>query len=238
MKRALVVQHVQFEDLGNFESPLLALGYSIHYEFAWNLGQLPERVEDFDLVVILGGPIGAYETREYPFLRDEIRLIDQALLSGARFLGVCLGAQLLAATIGGQVFAGNVKEIGVGRCRLTSEGDRVGPSLGLPHEFNVLHWHGDTFALPTSAVALVSNENYENQAFAYGARAIGLQFHLETSAAKFDAWLVGHASELAFQKIDPVYLRHEFCAIQAEMSGTAHSFVNDWLSNTQSDMQS
>jgi hypothetical protein len=120
------------------------------------------------LLIVLGGPIGAYETDTYPFLAAEIALLERRLMHDRPTLGICLGSQLMAKALGARVFPGPLKEIGWGRIDLTEAG--AGSSLASlgSEDSEVLHWHGDTFDLPAGAVRLACNANYENQAFAFG----------------------------------------------------------------------
>jgi GMP synthase (glutamine-hydrolysing) len=196
MKHVLAIRHVAFEDLGTFEKVFVEAGYQVDYVEAptHDLGALD--IHAPDVVVVLGGPIGAYEEDNYPFLLQELKLIEQRLKSGRPLLGICLGAQLMARASGARVYAGPQKEIGWGRLTLTEAGARsaLAPLSG---DASVLHWHGDTFDLPPSAERLASSPLYENQAFSIGPSVLGLQFHLEASASEIERWLVGHACELS-----------------------------------------
>ncbi|SDI18050.1 Glutamine amidotransferase class-I [Sinosporangium album] len=132
--------------------------------------------------VHMGGPMGALDDADHPHLGAERALLTAAVARGIPLLGVCLGAQLLAAALGGEISRGPALEIGYGDVALTGEGtaDPVlgpqGPSLP------VFHWHGDTFTLPAGAVRLASTDAYLNQAFRVGDRAYGFQFHVEVDA--------------------------------------------------------
>jgi GMP synthase (glutamine-hydrolysing) len=103
-------------------------------------------------------------------------------------LGVCLGAQLLAHALGANVFRGQQPEIGFAPVELTTEGRRDVIFNGVPSPVPVFHWHGDTFDLPVGAALLASSANYSNQAFRFGKRAYGLQFHLEPDAPAWAEW--------------------------------------------------
>jgi GMP synthase (glutamine-hydrolysing) len=181
-RSAIALRHVAFEDLG-----LLA---PIMERTGWNVSFCEAAVDDLthpsirtaDLLIVLGGPIGVYETESYPFITDEIALIERRLRQGLPTLGICLGAQLMAKALGSRVYAGHVKEIGWGTISLTEEG-ATSCLKSLDRESSVLHWHGDTFDLPAQAKRLASNTNYENQAFSHGEHALALQFHLEGRAA-------------------------------------------------------
>jgi len=143
-------------------------------------------------VVVMGGAMGVHDTAEHPWLEEERRWIADAVDRGVPVLGICLGAQQLAAALGAPVTTGPAPEVGVGTVELTDEG-RADPVLG-PEGISVpvIHWHGDTFAIPEGAVRLAAGTRYDNQAFRFGAVAYGLQFHVEVDDAMAAAW----ASEL------------------------------------------
>jgi GMP synthase (glutamine-hydrolysing) len=228
-RSAVALRHVAFEDLG-----LLA---AVMEAEAWNVSFCEAAIDDLthssirsaDLLIVLGGPIGVYETDAYPFLKAEIALLDYRLSRNLPTLGICLGAQLMARALGSRVYAGPVKEIGWGRVELTGEGKAscLG-ALDAP-EAAVLHWHGDTFDLPGGAVRLASNRNYENQAFAHGPNALGLQFHLEADPRQLEEWYVGHAAELAATKISVAELRAATLQRADRLKPLANRVFTHWL---------
>ncbi|HBH02689.1 MAG: glutamine amidotransferase [Candidatus Rokubacteria bacterium RBG_16_73_20] len=195
MKTALAIRHVAFEDLGTLADVLAARGCAVTYAEAAeaDLASLDPLAPD--LLVVLGGPIGAYEETAYPFVLDEPRLLTQRLAADRPTLGICLGSQLMARALGARVYPGGTKEIGWAPLVLTEAGERS--CLAALGTAPVLHWHGDTFDLPAGAERLASTALYANQAFAWGRRALGLQFHVEVTARRLDHWLVGHAAEIA-----------------------------------------
>jgi GMP synthase-like glutamine amidotransferase len=139
-------------------------------------------------VVVMGGPMGVHDSADFPWLDEEKTWLTMAVEADLPVLGVCLGSQLLAAALGAEVSTGDVPEIGVGRVALNAAG-QADPVLGpegtcLP----VVHWHGDTFAIPEGAVHLASSDCYQNQAFRYGDRVYGLQFHLEVDDEVAAGW--------------------------------------------------
>ena len=228
-RSAVALRHVAFEDLG-----LLA---AVMEAEAWNVSFCEAAIDDLthssirsaDLLIVLGGPIGVYETDAYPFLKAEIALLDYRLSRNLPTLGICLGAQLMARALGSRVYAGPVKEIGWGRVELTGEGKAscLG-ALDAP-EAAVLHWHGDTFDLPGGAVRLASNRNYANQAFAHGPNALGLQFHLEADPRQLEEWYVGHAAELAAAKISVAELRAATLQRADRLKPLASRVFTHWL---------
>jgi GMP synthase-like glutamine amidotransferase len=139
-------------------------------------------------VVVMGGVMGVHDTDEFPWLEAERRWIVRTVDAGLPVLGVCLGAQQLAAALGATVTTGPAPEIGVGEVALTAVG-RADPVLGPEGDrVAVIHWHGDTFDIPDGAVRLATGDRYANQAFRYGDFAYGLQFHVEVDEAMADAW--------------------------------------------------
>lgn len=234
MKAGLAIRHVAFEDLGAFAPVLDAAGYEMRYvEAADGLAGLAELGGSGDLLIVLGGPIGAYEDQAYPFLRDELRLIEACMTAGWRVLGICLGAQLIARALGARVYPGPVKEIGWAPVRLSASG-KASCLRHLGDDMPVLHWHGDTFDLPAGATRLASTAAYENQAFSVGTRTLALQFHLEASAARLEHWFVGHAAEIAAAPgIDVERLRHDSGNYSAGAGAVAGDVLFEWLACAQ-----
>jgi GMP synthase-like glutamine amidotransferase len=139
-------------------------------------------------VVVMGGAMGVHDVAEFPWLDTERRWISKTVAEGVPVLGVCLGAQLLAASLGAAVTTGPSPEVGLGAVELTLEG-RADPVLGPEGDgLAVIHWHGDTFEIPAGAVRLASGDRYANQAFRYGRVVYGLQFHIEVDDAMAEAW--------------------------------------------------
>jgi GMP synthase (glutamine-hydrolysing) len=200
--RALAIRHVAFEDLGTLAGVLERRGFATEYIEAGR-DHLAD-VGDPDLLVVLGGPIGAYEDAAYPFVAEEVRLIARRIEARLPTLGICLGAQLMARALGASVYPSGLKEIGWGRIALAEAGRAscLAP-LGAP-EARVLHWHGDTFDLPQGATLLASTAACRNQAFAWGDCALALQFHLEVETANLERWFIGHAVEIAAAKSAPL----------------------------------
>ena len=197
------VQHLSFEDLGSFEDACYALGFRVRYVEA-GTEDLRKAFTHEGLTIILGGPIGVYETDDYPFLQDEIDLLKVRLEKKLPTLGICLGAQLIAQALEAKVYPGHAKEIGWSTLSLTDLSNNVLAALA---DTPVLHWHGDTFDLPENAILLASSEIYPHQAFAIDNHVLALQFHLEVMADSLEKWLIGHTCELRKAKIDIPSLR-------------------------------
>lgn len=230
-KTAVAIRHVCFEDLGSFEPVLEAARYMIRYcEVGTDdLHALP--TEDIDLLVVLGGPIGAYEDDKYPFLRAEIALLERRLRNMQPTLGICLGAQLMARALGARVYPGPAKEIGWAPVTLTKAG-QAGPLAhldGVP----MLHWHGDTFDLPAGSERLASTGACSNQAFSLGPNVLAFQFHPEAEGHSSERWLIGHASELAHAKISPQTLRADSKRLAAAAGEHGQRCLREWLAGLQ-----
>ena len=227
-KSAVAIRHLSFEHLGSFESVLRNTGYDVSYIDVQREGIPPLPALQADLLVVLGGPIGAYEEHKYPFLSDELRLLDMRLSSRRPTIGICLGAQLMARALGAHVYPSGVKEIGYGTLELTSDG-LASPLRHLGQNDVVLHWHGDTFDLPAGADLLASTEKFENQAFSLGATALGLQFHAEIDSTDIESWLVGHAAELASAGLDARLIRSNALSYGRDVERRAAAFLGEWL---------
>jgi len=230
-KSALVLSHIAFEDLGTLDSPLRERGFSIESLAAATTHFPLRQAESCDLLVVLGGPVGVYEQQDYPFLAGEIDCIRQRLAARRPILGICLGAQLMAAALGARVFPGqNGKEIGWAPIQAAPDA-ALAPWFAplLSPGLSVFHWHGDTFDLPAGALHLAKTETYPNQAFAIGDFALALQFHPEVAATDLESWYVGHAYELQCSGITVESLRAAARAHGPALEAAAARFWNLWL---------
>jgi len=144
----------------------------------------------------MGGPMSSYDEQELPWLREEKAYLRQVFNAGARMLGVCLGAQLLAELLGATVGPNPYKEIGWLPVRLSEEAKQHPFFAGVPQEFTAFHWHGDTFSLPEDALPLGESAGCRLQGFLWGARVLGLQFHLETTAESMEAIIAACSEEI------------------------------------------
>ena len=184
----------------------------------------------------MGGPIGVYQTDLYPFLSQEIQLLRVRLAQRLPTLGICLGAQLMAAALGARVHPGNNgKEIGWSAIYPATQALTDNPLQALFSEnTQVLHWHGDTFELPPDARLLASSAQYPHQAFALGDFALALQFHPEVQASDLERWFVGHACELAHAQIDISLLRAQSIDAAAKLEQHAVQLWQRWLGSVPS----
>jgi len=183
----LVLQHIACEPPGVYEDVLRDREATLHRVEVDAGDELPDWRE-FDAMVAMGGPMSANDEAALPWLSDEKLLIRDAVRVGLPFWGVCLGVQLLAASLGARVYAGEAPEVGVLPVELTEAGTRDPVFAALPPTLPALQWHGDTFDLPQGAVRLAGSPPYPNQAFRF-ANAYGVQFHLEVSGAMAREWM-------------------------------------------------
>jgi GMP synthase (glutamine-hydrolysing) len=231
-RTAVAIRHVAFEDLGSFAGILARHRYDVRYVEAGGGLDGPDGTAplEADLLIVLGGPIGAYDAGAYPFLEREINLLERRLAAGSPTLGICLGAQLMAMALGAAVYPGPAKEIGWSPLTLTEAGERSCLRVfagGVP---SVLHWHGDTFDLPEGAVRLASTPAYANQAFAWGDRALALQFHAEVTARGLEDWYIGHACEIGrTDHVCVARLRAEGISRAEALREPARAMLSDWL---------
>jgi GMP synthase (glutamine-hydrolysing) len=184
--KLLVLQHIACEPPGSYEDELIARGGEL-VRVEVDEGEALPDWREFDGIIAMGGPMGAYEDERLPWLVDERELIAQAVTGGTPFWGVCLGAQLLAASLGASVAPGPVPEVGVLDVHLTADAASDPVFRLAPSKFRALQWHSDTFELPSGAVRLARSDAYENQAFRY-ARAYAVQFHIEVGSELAADW--------------------------------------------------
>ena len=197
MQSVLVLQHTATEDLGSIEDVLRGHPIGVNYIEIHEGQSVPKQMGDKAGLIVMGGPMGVYDQAQYPFLSDELRLIESALKAERPILGICLGSQLLATALGAEVKKGARKELGWHAVTLTECTQQDPLFLGLRREFWPFHWHGDVFSLPNQAVGLASSRQTPHQAFRYGKNAYGILFHLEVTQRQVSQMLVDFAEELS-----------------------------------------
>lgn len=229
--RVSAITHVAYENLGSLETELIRAGAHIVSIDASTANLSAIDPVSPDLVVVLGGPIGVYQAHAFPFLAEEIELLNARIDAKRPTLGICLGAQLMAAALGANVYPGaQGSEIGWGPVTPSSDLRSYASLTTLINGTErFLHWHGDTFDLPLAATRLAQTDKYLNQAFALEDFALGLQFHAEVTAETLERWYVGHAGELAHHCIDVTKLRSESRTVAPKLEETARRFWRDWI---------
>jgi GMP synthase (glutamine-hydrolysing) len=189
-----VLQHHPVENLGRIADSLEEAALAWQYVRVFDGASIPAEMKGAGGLIVMGGPESVYQLDRYPYLRDEMRLMESALRENKPVLGVCLGAQLLAAVLGATVRRGDNREIGWFPVRLADAANDDRLMSGLPAEFIAAHWHSDVFDLPDGAVALASSERTAIQAFRHGDKAYGLLFHAEITEERLGR-LVGEFGE-------------------------------------------
>jgi GMP synthase-like glutamine amidotransferase len=218
--RVHVLQHVPFEDIGSISTWLVARDAEVEYtRFYESASSLPPS-EKLDLVIAMGGPMSVNDESTSPWLRIEKRFIREVIERGVPIVGICLGAQLIAGSLGARVRACREKEIGWFEIEAVETGGSVSgsdPVFRFPERAEVFHWHGEAFDLPDGAVLLARSAACANQAFQIGS-AIGLQFHLETTPESLGLLIDNCRDEL----IDGPFIQTE----DAMLSAPFEAFIN------------
>jgi GMP synthase-like glutamine amidotransferase len=226
--KVLAIRHVEIEDLGMMEDIFREKNWSFEYLDTPKGEKLERPLEEYSLVVLLGGYMGAYEEEKYPFLKYEFQLIEEALKKEIPFLGICLGSQMLAKVLGASVYRGkNGEEIGWFFVKKVSDDRFFGE---FPDRLLVFQWHGDTFDLPRGATRVFTSEKYENQGFVYE-KAVGLQFHIEVGARTMKRWIEAYKSELEEKKIDPGVLLETAEREEKVLKGLLRSLLERMVEN-------
>jgi len=211
--KILVFQHVPYEPLGTLDPLIKEAGFRIRYV---NFGRDPYQrpsLDKYEALIVLGGPMNAHQIDTYPNLVTEVNVIREAVDSGMSVLGICLGAQLLALSLGGQVARNEEREIGWYDVELTAPGRRDAVLSSFSATQSVFQWHEDGISLPDGAVNLATSPACPVQAFRYGEHAYGFQFHLEVDASLVERWLTVPDNQpiLAAEagRIDPQLIRQQ-----------------------------
>ncbi|MDA1215349.1 MAG: gamma-glutamyl-gamma-aminobutyrate hydrolase family protein [Chloroflexi bacterium] len=197
MSKVWVLQHTPPETLGTIQDALTAESVTAEYVRAFEGQPVPQRMGEATGLVVMGGPMGVYEQAQYPYLIDEIHLIEDALRADVPVIGVCLGSQLLASALGAEVVSSGQKEIGWHTVTL-ADAASTDPLLAVVSpSFTGFHWHGDIFDLPRDSVSLASSGMTAHQAFRYGDKAYGFLFHMEVTAEVIGGMVAAFADEMA-----------------------------------------
>ena len=213
MPRLLVFQHVAFEILGTLDPLLKKSGFRIRYVNFERHPDAQPSIEGYHGLIILGGPMSVYEVDLHPHLLTEVQLIREAIGRGIPILGICLGAQLIARALGAEVSPNPSVEIGWYDVRVGEEGLRDPLFAHFREREKIFQWHSDTFSIPEGAVALASSVTCANQAFRYGDKVYGFQFHMEVDEPLVERWLAVplHREEIESLAgaVDPQRIRSE-----------------------------
>ncbi len=227
-KPVIVFQHSASEGIGAIENALRAESVQFEYVRSFEGQPIPKAIEGYSALIVMGGPMGVYETARYPFLISELSVIERFLKARRPILGICLGSQLLAACLGAKVRRGEKKEIGWYSVGLTAEGQQDALWKGHPEYFTAFHWHGDVFELPVGTAALASSEITPVQAYHYGRCAYGLLFHLEVTESHIRKMLREFADEIRQQDLDPRTILRDCESFLPSLQGIGGSVFRRW----------
>lgn len=228
MKTALIIRHVPYEGVAGFRAPIEAAGYAIDRIDVTDPAFASVDFVAPDLVVMMGGPMGIYERAAHPWIDCEVARLATRIAADRPTLGVCLGAQMIAAAMGSRVYQGPAKEVGFATLKLADDvaDNPLGPIEGVP----VLHWHGDTFDLPEGAERLASSALYENQAFRRGANVLALQCHPEMGEdPRFDIWVEEGLDYIAAAGNCPDRLTEQHGRLGPAIVAAGRRMIGDWL---------
>jgi len=189
------LQHVPFEGIGSMEPYFISRGDQINSTRLFINESFPN-LDDFEFLIIMGGPMGVYDESKYHWLAGEKSFIRDAVKAGKKIIGICLGAQLIAEVMGARVYKNDYREIGWFPLEIAEEIEDNVLAGVLPEGLEVFHWHGDTFDIPDAGILLASSKACRNQGFIIDNRIIGLQFHLETTPESAGLLIENCADEL------------------------------------------
>jgi len=179
-KKTECFMHVPFEGPGIITRWIGQKGFPLHYTRFYNGDELPDPM-DVDMLIIMGGPMNVFDFHMNSWMEDEIGWVGEFIETGKPVLGICLGAQVIAAALGEEVLPGPHKEIGWHNLQFLSSLGDYKIFTDLPGPRKVLHWHGDTFNIPEEATRIASSQAFPNQGFILGNNVVALQFHLEAT---------------------------------------------------------
>ena len=234
MAKIYVLQHHPVENLGSIADALEGAALAWQYIQVATGQPVPASMKGAGGLIVMGGPVGVYQTERYPWLRDEMRLIEDAMKQNLPVLGVCLGAQILAAALGAKVDRNpNGKEIGWHPIRLhdSARDDRL--MRGLPPTFTTFHWHGDIFEVPPGAVSLASSDKTPCQAFRHGDKTYAFQFHFEVTSESVAAMAQAFAKDLVRQNIPAEQLISKTSEFLPQLENIADTVFSRWASPIQ-----
>lgn len=229
-KRALIIRHVPYEGVAGFRAPIEAAGYAIDRIDVTDPAFAEVDLIAPDLVVLMGGSMGVYDVAAHPWIACEIARLAARIASDRPTLGVCLGAQMIAAALGARVYPGGGQEIGFAPLMLTAAGLRS-PLRHLA-DVPVLHWHGDTFDLPEDTDLLASTSRYAHQAFRRGPTLLALQCHAEMGEdPRIEAWLAGADRDLAAAGTSAGEVRGDYPRLGPATVRAGRALITEWLEN-------
>ena len=227
-KTALIIRHVPYEGVAGYRAPIEAAGYVVDRIDVSDPRFSSVDLAEPDLLIMMGGPMGVYEQDIYPWIPCQLGRLARRLDADRPTLGVCFGAQMVAAAMGAEVFAGPDAEIGFHPVTLR-ENAQAGPLRHIV-DVPVLHWHGDTFTLPAGVELLASSHVYAHQAFRRGRHILALQFHAEMGLdPRFEAWIEGGPDAIARAGTTAERLRADHGALGPGAVTAGQKMIAEWL---------
>jgi GMP synthase (glutamine-hydrolysing) len=225
-KTALIIRHVPYEGVAGYRVPIEAAGYDVDRIDVGDPTFPSYDLRDPDLLIMMGGPMGVYEQDEHPWIACQLRRLAQRIEANRPTLGVCFGAQMVAAAMGADVYKGPTMEIGFHPVEILSPRSPLHYIAGVP----MLHWHGDTFTLPENVELLASSPAYPHQAFRRGANILALQFHGEMGLdPRFDAWIAQGAEAMAAAGVTEAELRAAHDSLGPPAVAAGQEMIAEWL---------
>ncbi|HEX7855646.1 MAG TPA: glutamine amidotransferase [Sphingobium sp.] len=229
MKTALIIRHVPYEGVAGYRAPIEAAGYALDRIDVADPAFSSLDLREPDLLIMMGGPMGVYEQDRYPWIACQLKRLRHRLDADRPTLGVCFGAQMIAAALGAEVYAGPRKEVGFHPIHLREAAGET-PLRHLA-DVPVLHWHGDTFTLPENVELLASSAIYEHQAFRRGSNLLALQFHAEMGEdPRFHEWVQQWPESVVEAGQDEESFRATHDALGPGAVQAGRSMITDWLS--------
>ncbi len=232
MGKVIVLQHVANEGLGIIEPILAKRDLIPQFVKLYEGDEVPESIDRVAALIILGGPMSVNDVENHPYIKDEIRLIQDAFRFGTSILGICLGAQLIAKAAGATVYKGKEKEIGWYDISLTPSGKRDPLFGSMPDTLKVFQWHGETFDMPVGATRLATSDLFPNQLLRVVGHAYAMQFHLEVDEPMIRSFIEAGAEELAELKgaIDPDAILNDIPKYIEELNEHGRRFLDAFFS--------
>jgi GMP synthase (glutamine-hydrolysing) len=224
----IVLQHVVCETLGIIGDILAERRIESRYVRSFAGESVPPTTDGATGLIVMGGPMGVYDTDQFPFLKEEIALIQRTIDAGKPLLGVCLGSQLIAAALGAAVYPGPRKEIGWYDVTLSDAGATDPLFVGAPRNFTGFVWHGDVFDIPSGATSLAATALTSCQAFRYGANVYGILFHMEVTPAIIEGMLGTFTDELRQASIDAGPIRRDVATHVESLQRIGTSAFGRW----------
>lgn len=225
-KTGLIIRHVPHEGIAGFREPIEAAGYKLDRIDVGDPGFGTLDLGAPDLLIMMGGPMGVYEQAEHPWIACQLGRLARRLEAGLPTLGVCFGAQMIAAALGASVYPGPAKEVGFDALTILDPASPLGHLAEVP----VLHWHGDTFDLPADVELLASSAAYPHQAFRRGPNILALQFHAEMGLdPRFEHWVDQWPEALAEVGSSPDTMRADHARLGPGAVAAGRRMIGQWL---------